>query len=109
MRVDLKDGSWAELRERPSVAQVNHVRRAYLRINEDNGAGADVALALIQGYVSAWSVKGPDGDIPLERAEDAPDEIVQAFALEAATLFRKKPDPKGSIVRSGSSPPAPES
>lgn len=106
MRVDLKDGSWAELREHPTHAQLNIVRRALLRTGEDPSAAADVAMAYISAYVSAWSVRAADGtEIPLERAEDAPDDPIQAFAAQAAAMFRKKPDPKGLTAPSPSSPP----
>lgn len=107
MRVDLPDGQWAELRERPTVNQLNLVRRAMLRISADPGAGADVALAYVEAYVSAWSIRNPQGQaVTLEQAGDAPDELVQAIALEAAKLYRERPDPKGLIASSPPSPPA---
>jgi hypothetical protein len=97
MRVDLRDGMWAELREEPSHAQVNLIRRALLRATDESEAAADVAAAYIAAYVSAWSVRTKSGlEIPLERAVDAPDDIIERVASEAAQLYAGKPDPKGS-------------
>jgi hypothetical protein len=97
VRVDLPDGSWAELRERPTHGQVNVVRRALLRAGVEAEEAATVAQAYVACYVSAWSVKNSEGnEVPLERIEDAPDDVVQAFAAEAKKLYTAKPDPKGS-------------
>ena len=103
MRLDLPDGAWAEVRERPTHAQVNLVRRALLRVGEDVTAGADVALAMVTAYVSAWSVRDAEGhEVPLDRAADAPDDVITAVAKAAGEQYRATPDPKGSTAPSGS-------
>ena len=97
MRVDLPGGAWAELRERPTHGQVNLVRRALLLAGVQAEEAAGVAAAYVQCYVSAWSVKNTEGnEVPLERVEDAPDDVVQAMAHAARKLYEGRPDPKGS-------------
>lgn len=102
MRIELRDGQWAELREHPSHGQVNIVRRALLRAGEDLEAAVDVALAYVSAYVIAWSVHNGEGDVPLSSAVDAPDDIVQAIAAAAQGLYAGRPDPKDSAGPSDS-------
>jgi hypothetical protein len=103
MRLDLPDGSWAELRERPTHGQVTLVRKALLRAGDEIEAAADVAVAYVQAYVSAWSVKNGEGnEIPLDQPESAPDDVVQAIAEAAKTLYTERPDPKDSPAPSAS-------
>lgn len=106
-RIDLPDGQWAQLRERPTHAQLNVLRRALLRAGDEAEAGADVALAYVSAYVEAWEVKDLAGNqVPLDTAATAPDDIVSAIAGECKERWLGRPDPKDLIVRSPITPPA---
>lgn len=97
MRLDFRDGQWAELRERLTYAQARDVRRASLAIRSDTQALADFDIALVRAYVSAWEVRGIDGvAVQLEWPEFAPDDIIQSISARALEVWNGQPDPKGT-------------
>lgn len=103
MRLELRDGQWADLRERPTLAQANLVRAAYVAAGGDSAAVVDIAAAAVAAYVSDWHVLGEDGhELGIDQVQDAPDDVVQAIAAEALRIFRGAPDPKGSTAPSAS-------
>jgi hypothetical protein len=103
VRIDLDDGQWAELRERPTTNQLNIVRRALIRFAEDRETGPDLFLAYVEAYVSDWHVLADGAAVPLASAGDVDDVIIQRIAYEASELYKGRPDPKASGARSGSS------
>lgn len=71
MRVELRDGQWAELRERITHAQDKEIRRAQAlsRREPDTHAG-DGDTAAFRVFIRNWSVNDPDGNpIPLTDAD----------------------------------------
>lgn len=97
MRLELRDGQWADLRERLTYEQAKGVRVASLAIKSDRTALADFDLALVRAYVSAWHVIGITGEaVPLDTPETAPDDIIQPIATAALDIWNGQPDPKGT-------------
>lgn len=91
-RIELRDGQWADLRERISHAQDKDIRRAQwrARANPETDAGAGDTAAL-RVFISAWSVKDPDDKpIALEDADAIdrmPSDVADAIALEVNALY----------------------
>lgn len=90
MRVPLRDGMWAELRERISHGAVKSVIRAT--------AVDDLELmsAITTAYVSGWNVRDTDGqEIPFD-APDAFDrlteDVAQALFAEVLPLWKGRRD-----------------
>lgn len=101
MRVDLRDGQWADLRERLSYAQARDVRRASLAIRDDPLATADFDIAIVRAYVSAWHVLGLDGAaVPVDTPEAAPDDIIQRLLAWTLDIWNGQPDPKDTPASS---------
>lgn len=95
-RLDLPGGQHADLRERLIYSQAQPVRvvMAERRL-------ADLDIALVRAYVQAWSVLDPDGNaVPLDTPEAAPDDVVQAIAVEAMRLWNGAALPKAGPGRS---------
>lgn len=111
MRLPLKDGQWAELRDRLTYAQGRSVRLALLASRDGAPGLADLDLALIRAYVSAWDVRDLDGQpVPLDRPELAPDDVVQDVSLKCMDAWKGRLDvPKATGEISPSTPPAPPS
>jgi hypothetical protein len=88
MRLELADGQSATLRDRLTYGQAHGVRAAYFAIERDPALQADVDMALVRAYVSAWHVLDVDGNaVSLDAPEQAPDDVIQAIAQQAADLF----------------------
>jgi hypothetical protein len=92
MRVDLRDGQWAEVRE-----HISHgAAKAILRANEDTDIW-EFMTDLTRGYVKAWDIKDPDGqpigvDDP-QAVDKMPQDIVQAlFRDTLRPLWRQEMD-----------------
>ena len=79
MRVELRDGQWAELRERINHGTDKELKKLVLRTTGDESVGLDLDTAVVRAFVTAWHVLDPDGSvIPLGDAdaiERAPDDI----------------------------------
>jgi hypothetical protein len=103
VRLELRDEQWAELRDRLTYGQAREVRVAYI------GAGgtglADLDMAFVRAYVADWRVLSLEGaPLSIDRATDAPDDIIQAIAEKCLAIWNGSPDPKGT---NGSSPSLP--
>jgi hypothetical protein len=105
VRLPLADGQYAVLRDRLTYGQGRQVRLALLAAEKDRAAMADLDLALIGAYVSEWSVRDLAGEfVPLDKAAEAPDDVVQAIALAAMDAWKGRLDvPKATAARSRSS------
>lgn len=94
-RVELRDGQWAELRERITHGQ----HKTLIRTFEANDA-VEFGTALVREFVRAWHVLDPDGEaIPLADADAidrAPSDIVLALAEAANEAFTDATVPKGT-------------
>lgn len=97
MRLDLRDGQWAELRERISHAADKDIKRAYVALRGDPAAVVDIATLYVRTFVSAWSVRDIDGQtIPLDEpnaADRLPDDIADALSERALMLYKTSTDP----------------
>jgi hypothetical protein len=98
MRVELRDGMWAELRDVISHGQDKEIRRARAAFAEDPASTAgNVDTTALRVYVKAWSVQDPNGEsIPLE-AEDAidrmPSDLADAVITEINKLIKENARP----------------
>ena len=63
MRVELRDGQWAELRERITHGQDKEIRRArvHTRLNLEEAAADDITVAL-RIFIRDWHVLDPEGN-----------------------------------------------
>lgn len=107
-RLVLPDGQWADLRERLSYGDAHAVKVALLRSEQDPILKADVDIALVRAYVEAWHVLSLDGSaVPLPEPELAPDDVIQAIALEAIGKWQgRQVTPKVGNARSRNTPRA---
>ena len=112
MRLELADGQSVMLRERLTYGQAHGVRAAYFAIQGNPQRQADVDMALVRAYVSAWHVLDVDGAaVSLDTPELAPDDVIQVIAQAAAECFgmtkAEAPLPKAGSASSPSTPPEP--
>lgn len=87
MRVELRDGQWAELRERITHGQDKVLKRAYRRSRDEPDARYDFDTLIVRIYVTAWAVVDPEGariDLADADAIDrAPDDIIDTLLPRA--------------------------
>jgi hypothetical protein len=102
MRVELRDGQWAELRERITHADDKALKKAHIRGEQEAEAKLDWADLLTATFIRDWHVLDIDGQpIPWEGVgslERAPDDVVDAlweptFALYKAATVPNEPTP----------------
>ena len=84
MRVELRDGQWAELREHITHGDAKTIRRA----RDDEG---ELESAIVRVFVKAWNVVDLDGlalalDAP-DAIDRAPSDVVDTLMLAAAELW----------------------
>lgn len=91
MRVELRDGQWAELRERITHAQDKTLNRAWRAGKADPMVVDEIDTVLVRVFVSSWHVLDPAGAaIPLDdpdAVDRAPSDIVDKLAVEAAQIW----------------------
>ena len=110
MNLELGDGQSATLRERLTYGQAHGVRAAYYLIEQNAIAKADLDIALVKAYVSAWHVMDLDGKaVSLDTPELAPDDVIQAIAAVTAERFAEASLPKATGDSSLSTPQEPPS
>ena len=91
-RIELRDGQWADLRERITHAQDKAIRRAQwrARVNPETEAGVGDTAALL-AFITGWNVNDPDGrPIPLtdpDAIDRMPSDIADAIAVEVNALY----------------------
>lgn len=92
MRIELRDGQWADLRERITHGEDKELKRAYRRSRDIPDARYDFDTLVVKTYVRAWSVTDPDGNAiavtDADAIDRAPDDIIDALlrpAIEAWT------------------------
>lgn len=89
MIVPLPGGQSATLRERLTYAQGRDVRAAFIEVEKDHVAFADLPLALVRAYVSSWNVLDIDGAaVPLDQPQLAPWDTIEAIGRAAIDLWR---------------------
>ena len=91
MRLELRDGQWADMRERITHATDKHLKVTIQRGKADPEESFDLDTELARAFVRDWNVQDPDGQsIPIGDAdaiERAPDDIVDALARKAVELW----------------------
>lgn len=105
MRIELRDGQWAELRERITHGTDKVLKKAVQRGIDDTPERVEVDTAIVRAFVRDWYVKDPDGAlIPIadeDAIDRAPDDIIDKLAIAAAELWvgatvPKEPTPSSS-------------
>ena len=104
MRIELRDGQWAELRERITHGQDKAVKKAWLRGKAEQSDMIDFDTTLVRTFLRSWNVLDPDGSaIPLDdpdAIERAPEDIVDTLSVHAAELWT------GATVPNAPTPPS---
>lgn len=104
MRVELRDGQWADLRERITHGQDKELKRAHRRGREDPDQQPEFMTVLVRTFVRSWHVLDPDGQaIPLDEPDAidrAPDDIVDALFGPAWTAWT------GATIPEAPTPPS---
>jgi hypothetical protein len=80
MRIELRDGQWAELRERINHGTDKDLRRAFRVGQEERVKALDFETLVVRSFVRDWYVKDPDGGVIALDDDDAidraPDDII---------------------------------
>ena len=92
MRIELRDGQWADLREHISHGQDKDIKRAQMRSRLDPGGSAfEGDTVALRTFIRAWSVNDTDGaPIPLTDAdaiERMPSDIADDIAAKVNGLY----------------------
>jgi hypothetical protein len=114
MKVTLRDGQLAELRERITHGQDKEISKARRKVRDDvEDTGSDID-ALLRAFVSSWNVKDVDGKpINLEDGDAfdrAPSDIIDTLVGEVIPLYAPAtvPNPPTPSSSDGSSTPTVE-
>ena len=104
MIVPLQGGQSATLRERLTYAQGRDLRAAFIEVNKDQSAFADLPLACVKAYVSHWNVLDLDGNaVPLDQPELAPWDTIEAIADAIMPIWNGSGVPKAGTAPSPTS------
>jgi hypothetical protein len=111
MRVDLRDGQWAELREHITHGYDKAIKQASLAARANQSEVFDWTTIVVAAFVRAWNVRDPDGteipfpptgDLDAARAavERAPEDVVEALFDPAVESY------SGATVPNAPTPPS---
>ena len=104
MRVELRDGQWADMRERITHGTDKAIKNARTVSLRDNSVAFDWTTVLVRAFVRDWHVQDPDGvAIPIADADAidrAPDDIIDTLLTTAAELWT------GATVPNAPTPPS---
>jgi hypothetical protein len=100
MRIELRDGQWAELRERINHGEKKMLMRAVQAGQRDESLIFDYETVLVRVFLRAWSVKDIDGN-PIDLAdgdaiERTPADIFDELSDAAERLYLEATVPNGS-------------
>jgi cation transport regulator ChaB len=97
MRIPLRDGQWAELRDRITHGQDKEIKRARVRVQQNAEAVVDWSTIITRAFIVAWDVKDTDGnpiDLNDEDALDrAPNDIIDVLFPHAVSQYKATTDP----------------
>jgi hypothetical protein len=103
MRIDLRDGQWAEFRDGITHGQDKEVKRAYIARRNDPEAAVEIATVLIRVFVKDWYVKDVDGQpIPTDAADAIdrmPDDIADILSERALDLYKSSVAPDAAYAK----------
>jgi len=114
MKVTLRDGQWAELRERITHGQDKEISKARRKVRDDvDESGADID-ALLLAFVVTWKVNDLDGK-PIafddsDAIDRAPSDIIDTLVGAIIPLYAPAtvPNPPTPSSSDGSSTPTVE-
>ena len=90
-RIELRDGQWADLRERITHGVDKDIKRSRTKSLNEPEEAFDWTTVITRAFVRDWNVKDPDGNpIPItdpDAIERAPDDIIDQLYPEAAQLW----------------------
>ena len=91
MRLELRDGQWADLRGRISHGADKRIKIANRKGKDDDTAALEIDDVLIREFVTAWNVLDITGSaIALDDADATdrlPEDISDAIAVAAAGIY----------------------
>ena len=103
MRVELRDGQWAELRDRISHAVDKDIKRARAKGMAKAEDAFDWPTIIVRAFVREWNVCDPEGNpIPLGDADAidrAPDDIIDELFPLASTAWTGATLPNEAYAR----------
>lgn len=98
MRIELRDGQWADLRERITHGQDKVLKKALAAAKGNDAAAIDFDTIVVGIFLRDWYVKDPDGNpIPATDAdavERAPEDIVDLLVDKGVELYTGATVPK---------------
>lgn len=104
MRVELRDGQWAELREHITHGVDKQIKKARIRGKENAEDAFDWETVMVRSFVREWHVLDPDGAaIPLadeDAIDRAPDDIIDVLLPKAFEAYT------GATVPNAPTPPS---
>jgi hypothetical protein len=102
-RIELRDGQWAELRERITHGVDKDIKRARTKAMTEAEAEFDWTTVITRAFVREWNVKDPDGNpIPItdpDAIERAPDDIIDVLWPKAAEAWTGATQPNEPYSR----------
>lgn len=109
MRIELRDGQWADLREHITHGAEKRIRRS-LKDPDD----FEFMTTVVDVYVRDWYVKDPETNeaIPVDapdRIDRAPDDVIDVLLTESQKLWKstETPNPPMPPSSGGSSSDTP--
>jgi hypothetical protein len=91
MRIELRDGQWAELRERITHSVDKDIKRARNRSFANSEDAFDWVTVIVGAFVRDWNVQDPDGNpIPVgdpDAIDRAPDDIIEELFTPATEAW----------------------
>lgn len=111
-RIELRDGQWAELRERITHGQDKLIRRAYLA--SDRADMVEAQTVKLRQFITAWEVRDPNGALINLTDADAidrmPEDLADLLHEEADKHYGRatRPNPLTPPSSDDTSPPRAE-
>jgi hypothetical protein len=103
-RIELRDGQWADLRERITHGTDKAIKNARLVSRKDDAQAFDWTTVLVRAFVRDWSVRDPDGQpiaiADADAIDRAPDDVIDVLFSAAAEAW------VGATVPNSPTPPS---
>jgi hypothetical protein len=101
-RVDLGDGDWGELSERPTHGQYNAIYKAYVASAGDPALSMDLLAVAVSTLITTSSIRGEDGQQvdPKTSVDAVPMDKLMALGAEGMAIFASVKLPKVSTPKS---------
>ncbi len=102
-RIELRDGQWADLRERITHGVDKHIKTQRAKALSDPEAAFDWTTVITQAFVREWNVRDIDGNpIALtdpDAIERAPEDIIEELWPQAAEAWHGATHPGEKYAR----------